>query len=607
MKWNDPGRAIAQPRTTTLKSTIGNYEIIDKIGAGAMSRVYLGCPKSLPGKRVAIKILDPALAMDGDFVARFKREAYAVSLLQHANVANIFDFGVDNEVHYLVMEYLQGSDLRKIMDDVSEIRGTPGLPVGSVLYLIEEMAHGLRSAHERGIIHRDIKPTNVLLGLEGEVKVVDFGLARSLDESSSLPLTEATMSGAFLGTAAYASPEQAAKEKNLDARSDVFSLGVLAYEMLTNRKPFMGHDLDTTLRMIIADPHAPLAESPCVPVFPELVSLIDGMLAKQRDRRLPDMAAVLEALQDCRQGLENLGIRYSNRRDHLARLARDPRAHCAKLHAEVAAIMGGPQLEDVGEQTIVPKLPPAASQEGTIVPQAPSGTRAPAAPPEQATAAEPAPRVAAPTPSPPSRPAARRRWPWLAGAGLLVVMSAVAMAVLGLGPFAADSPAARGWLQVTASVDGATLRYVEAQGGTGGDPLDRSGVQTVTVGQRATVVELGAGNWFGEASRDGYAAHGQYWTVAAAETVVARFDLFQQGVEPASLYLYAGDPRFNGARIYIDGTLRPERLPALIEKLASGFHELRLEVEVDGVPYSKTLEIELLPGMADRRLIRFDD
>ncbi len=322
-----------------LNKTLGNYEIIDKIGAGAMSRVYLGCPQRLPDKRVAIKILDPALAMDSEFVARFKREAQAVSLLQHGNVANVFDFGEDGGVHYIVMEYLHGADLRKVMDDVGEIRENPGLPVGMVIYLLEEIAHGLRSAHERGIIHRDIKPTNVLLGVEGEVKVADFGLARSVEESSTLPATEATMSGAFLGTAAYASPEQAAKEQDLDARTDVFSLGVLAHELLTSHKPFAGNDLNTVLRKIISEPHPPLAESLCTPVFPELVALVDGMLAKRRDQRFPDMDAVLLALQACRQGLEQCGIRYANRRQHLSRLATDPEGYCRGLHREVAAIL----------------------------------------------------------------------------------------------------------------------------------------------------------------------------------------------------------------------------------------------------------------------------
>lgn len=587
-----------------MKKTIGNYDILKKIGAGAMSRVYLAAPHSLPEKRVAIKVLDPALAMDEEFVIRFEREARAVSFLQHGNVANIIDFGVEDGVHYYVMEYVSGSDLRQVMDDVSQIRETPGLPVGLVIYLLEEVAYGLGSAHERGIIHRDIKPTNIMLGLEGEVKVADFGLARSFHGSSSLPLTEATISGAFLGTATYASPEQAAKEQDLDARTDVFSLGVLAYELLTCRKPFVASDLDSTLRMIINDPHPPLAESPCSPVFPELVDLIDGMLAKQRDRRLTDMDAVLQALQACRLGLERCGIRYSNRRRHLTRLAADPAAYCRQLHEEAAAVLPdktGPTLDDrtvSGEATIVPRGPLPTSE----VTAPDIGTGKGGRESEPIVDDAPADRGAEREP-PPSRSWLRRRWPLLAGIAGLAVAAGI---YLYWSPFDQVSPSASGWVSVTCSVDGAQLEYAPDRNVPGTHPLDGPGVQTQTVGQRATVLALEPGKWLGEVSHDGHVMLGLDWQVAEGETSGVHFELREQGEESASLFVGTGASTFKGALVYIDGKLMGNT-PITLENLTPGSYELRVEIEIDGKPYKETRDIELLPGMIDRLFISFTE
>ncbi|MBN2171384.1 MAG: serine/threonine protein kinase [Candidatus Krumholzibacteriota bacterium] len=323
-----------------MKTEYHGYEVIRKIGEGAMSTVYLAKHPNLPDKKVALKILSPGLAIDGDSVTRFKREAHSASLFQHSNVANILDFGEEGGFYFIVMEYISGKDLRQLMDSVAKGSKSPrGLPVGLVIYLVEEIALGLRCAHEMSIIHRDIKPSNIVLSDEGEVKLVDFGLARAYEDLQAAPLDDITRKGIFIGTVAYASPEQAAGEVNLDAQTDVFSLGVVTYELLTGAKPFKGGDFEDVRQQIIKAPHPALRGTSCEVDFPELQRCVDGMLAKNREVRMKSTEEVMAALEACRSGLEQRGVRYSSRRRHLKRLAEDPAGYCAQLRQETLAAM----------------------------------------------------------------------------------------------------------------------------------------------------------------------------------------------------------------------------------------------------------------------------
>src|SRR5919204_903792 len=203
----------------------GRYEIDSVLGHGGMAEVYLGTDRVL-GRRVAIKVLEPQFARDATFVARFRREAQSAAALSHPNVVNVFDTGSDDGTHFIVMEYVAGKTLSEVIKDA------PLLPERAV-EIAEAVAAALAFAHQAGIVHRDVKPGNIMLTSSGDVKVMDFGIARATSTDSL------TQTANVLGTATYFSPEQAQGQK-VDARSDVYSLGCVLYEMLTGHPPFAG-------------------------------------------------------------------------------------------------------------------------------------------------------------------------------------------------------------------------------------------------------------------------------------------------------------------------------------------------------------------------------
>jgi len=271
-------------------SRIGPYEIETALGAGGMGEVYRARDTRL-NRRVAIKSLPSAFAQDPERVARFKREAQLLAALNHPHIAGIHGLEESNGAQFLVLEFVDGETL------ADRLAKGP-IPFPEALKIAREVIDALEAAHEKGIIHRDLKPGNVALTADGQVKVLDFGLARyeAGDPGSSIDLTASptlayagTQAGIILGTAAYMSPEQT-KGKAVDKRSDVWAFGCLLFEMLTGSKAFEGEDVSDTLAAILRGEPEWSALPADVP--PEIRSLIKRCLERDRRQRIPDFSVV---------------------------------------------------------------------------------------------------------------------------------------------------------------------------------------------------------------------------------------------------------------------------------------------------------------------------
>ena len=258
--------------------SIRNFEINELIATGGMAAIYKAVQTSLD-RVVAIKVLHGHLAQDPNFIQRFEREAKAAANLKHENVVNIIDFGKDEEIYFIAMEYVEGRSLKDLISQVKVF------PVEIVLTITTCVCKGLSHAHQKGVIHRDIKPANILIGFDGTVKIADFGLAQAQD------LTSITITGAIVGTPAYMSPEQAAGRK-VDNRSDLFSLGIILYEMMTGEKPFPGENYSSVItRILTAAPKRPIEMNPLIPM--EMNQVVERMLEKDPDKRYADVDSLL--------------------------------------------------------------------------------------------------------------------------------------------------------------------------------------------------------------------------------------------------------------------------------------------------------------------------
>jgi serine/threonine-protein kinase len=263
-----------------IGSTLGNYKILEKLGEGGQGTVYKAIDSKL-GRMVVIKVLPPELTAKEANLKRFEREARLASALDHPNICTIFDLNEINGVHFIVMQYIEGRNVRQL------VNGRP-LSLESALSITLQTADALAAAHARGIIHRDIKAGNVMVTPTGQVKVLDFGLAKLLDEeaarTSGIHHTEITEVGVPYGTATYAAPEQARGDR-VDSRADIFSTGVLLYEMLAGTWPFRGSTAIEVRHAVLHDEPKPLSEVRPGRVPPQLQSILDKALAKDPRNR----------------------------------------------------------------------------------------------------------------------------------------------------------------------------------------------------------------------------------------------------------------------------------------------------------------------------------
>jgi serine/threonine protein kinase/tetratricopeptide (TPR) repeat protein len=293
-------------------TAISHYRILNQLGAGGMGEVYLAEDHRL-GRKIALKILPREFTLQPERLARFIQEARSVSALNHPNIVTIHEIGQEADLHYIAFEYVEGRTLRQCLN-------LSRLEIAESVEIATQIAVALQAAHELGITHRDIKPENVMLRNDGYVKVLDFGLAKPMKlqvkeeyaiEVSDLPPAvrnpQLTNPGVLMGTVAYMSPEQA-RGYEVDARSDVFSLGILLYELIAGRPPFDGETSSDVIAAILTAHPIPVSQR--VPELPvELSHIIDKCLRKEREDRYPSMRGFLDDLRRIRQ---RLGIRSEN-------------------------------------------------------------------------------------------------------------------------------------------------------------------------------------------------------------------------------------------------------------------------------------------------------
>ncbi len=261
-----------------IANTLAHYKILEKIGSGGMGDVYLAEDTKL-GRKVALKVLPPELAESEERRARFKREAKALAALDHPNIVQVFSVEEAEGVHFITMQLVKGKTL-------AELIPKKGLPLDKFFEIAIPLVEAVAAAHQTEITHRDLKPDNVMMGDDGRIRVLDFGLAKpagGFAVESEGPTAAKTNEGAIVGTVNYMSPEQA-QGQPVDTRSDIFSLGIIFYEMIAGRRPFGGDNPASVLSSIIKDDPQSLAKL-ATELPRDLVKIVRRCLVKDPTRR----------------------------------------------------------------------------------------------------------------------------------------------------------------------------------------------------------------------------------------------------------------------------------------------------------------------------------
>ena len=264
----------------------GRFELQDLAGSGGMSSVYRARDTVLE-RTVAIKILHEHYSDDPEYVERFRREARALAQLNHPNIVTVIDRGEFEGRQFIVFEHVEGENLKELIDREGQ------LPVDRALALVHQVARGLAFAHEHGVVHRDVKPHNVLIDSDGVAKVTDFGIARSLGPADGL-----TETGTLLGTSEYIAPEQASGRR-VDERSDQYSLATVLYELLTGAPPFTGDNFMAVAMKHVQEP-VPSVREARSDVSPRLDAIVSRAMAKRPEDRFPTTEAMMAALEAAR-------------------------------------------------------------------------------------------------------------------------------------------------------------------------------------------------------------------------------------------------------------------------------------------------------------------
>ena len=358
--------------TNPAPRRFGRYEIVGKLGEGAMGVVHRARDTAL-GRVVALKMLSAELGEDDEIAQRFRREAEAIGQLNHPHIVTVYDLGEAEGHAFMAMELLEGEDLRSLIDRAGEI------PLPDRVRILAQVAEGLGYAHTKKVVHRDVKPANIMVTTSGQVKLLDFGLARVTDRD---PITRR---GVILGTPDYMSPEQA-MGKGVDQRSDMFSAGAVFYELLTGQKPFSGRTLHSVLFQIISDDPDPiLTLNPEVPARLALVA--HRMLQKDPEKRYASMDDVAAELWAIHGALRRSRSRSAlpPREDRMAAISEEAksraREHVARGRAHIGAGRLGQGADEMAEALALDPECREAAEALWQVGKSPPPARRPQAPP----------------------------------------------------------------------------------------------------------------------------------------------------------------------------------------------------------------------------------